>query len=147
MLSEKIDEDLKSAMKNKKEALTATLRMLKAAIQNKEIEKKTKPLQDSDLLELIQKQIKQRKDSIADFEKANRQDLLKKETAEVGILEQYLPKQLSDEELKSIVQKAVLSAGAKSKADMGKVMKEVLPQVVGKADGKRVSQIVGSLLP
>ena len=146
MLLEKIELDLKTAMKSKNEAVTGTLRMLKAAIKNKEIEKKAKSLSEEELLEIIQKQLKQRKDSISDFEKASRQDLVQKEKAEVSILEQYLPRQLSDEELKVIVQKAVQSIGAKSKADMGKVMKEVMPQIAGKADGKRVNQAVASLL-
>ena len=80
-------------------------------------------------------QIKQRKDSIADFEKANREDLVEKETGEVTILKQYLPKPFSEAELKALIQKAVQTVGAKTKADMGKVMKEVMPQVTGKADG------------
>lgn len=146
MLTEKIEADFKSSMKEKNGTKLSTLRMLKAAIKNKEIEKKVKNLTETEILEVIQKQVKQRKDSIADFEKANRQDLVKTETAEILVLEQYLPKPLSELELKAIIQKAVQVVGAKTKADMGKVMKEVMPQVTGKADGKQVSQILSALL-
>ena len=146
MLMEKIEADLKNAMKEKNEIKLSTLRMLKAALKNKEIDKKVKSLSETDILEAIQKQVKQRKDSIADFEKANRQDLIKKETAEVSILEQYLPKPFSEAELKALIQKAVETVGAKTKADTGKVMKEIMPQIVGKADGKQVNQILSTML-
>ncbi len=146
MSLEKIDADLKTAMKERNEIKLGTLRMLKAAIQNKEIDKR-KPLSDQEILEVVQKQVKQRKDSIVEFEKANRQDLLKKETAEIVILEQYLPKQLSESELKAIIEKAIQTTGAKAKADRGKIMKEVMPQIAGRADGKQVNQIVSLLLP
>lgn len=146
MLIEKIDSDLKHAMKEKNEVVVSTLRMLKAAVKNKEIEKKVKNLPEEDLLDIIQKQVKQRKDSISDFEKANRQDLVKKEKGEILILEQYLPRQLTEVELKDLVQKAIQKTGAKSKADVGKIMKEVMPQVVGKADGKAVNQAALSFL-
>ena len=142
----KIETDLKNAMKERDEAKLSTLRMLKAAIKNKEIEKKVKSLSETDILEAIQKQVKQRKDSIADFEKANRQDLVKKETGEVSILEQYLPKPFSEAELKILIQKAVQTVGAKTKADIGKVMKEIMPQITGKADGKQVNQILSTML-
>ena len=147
MLIEKIESDFKMAMKGKDEIKVGTLRMLKAAIQNKEIEKKAKSLPEQDLLELIQKQIKQRKDSIAEFEKANRQDLVKKEASEIVVLEQYLPTQLTEAELKDLIQKTIQALGAQSKADMGRVMKEVMPQITGRADGKLVSQIVSIFLP
>lgn len=146
-LAEKIESDFKNAMKEKKELVLSTLRMLKAAIKNKEIDKKVKSLSESEILEIIQKQIKQRKDSIADFEKANRQDLVQKEKGEAAILEAYLPSQLSPDELKNLVQNAIGTTGAKSKADMGKVMKELMPQIAGRADGKQVSQMVQALLP
>lgn len=146
-LSDKIESDFKNAMKEKKELALSTLRMLKAAIKNKEIDKKVKSLSEPEILEIIQKQIKQRRDSIVDFEKANRQDLVQKEKGEAAILEAYLPSQLSLDELKNLVQSAIQTTGAKSKADMGKVMKELMPQVTGRADGKQVSQMVQSLLP
>lgn len=146
MSLEKIDLDLKTAMKEKNVIKLSTLRMLKAAIKNKEIDKK-QALSELEILEIIQKQVKQRRESIAEFQKANRQDLLNKETAEIGVLEQYLPKQLSEAELKAIVQKAIQTTGAKAKSDIGKIMKEVMPQIVGRADGKQVNQIISTLLP
>ncbi len=146
MSLEKIDSDLKEAMKSKNEIKLGTLRMLKSAIKNKEIDKR-QSLSEPEILEVIQRQVKQRKDSIAEFEKANRQDLSKKEAAEIMVLEQYLPKQLSEIELKAIVQKAIQTSGAKSKADMGKIMKEVMPQIAGRVDGKQVNQMVSGLLP
>lgn len=146
MLIEKIDLDLKSAMKNKQEAIVSTLRMLKAAIKNKEIERKVKSLAEDDFFDVIQKQVKQRKDSIAEFEKANRHDLASKEKNEISILEQYLPQQLTEVELKDLVQKAIQKTGAQSKTDIGKIMKEVMPQVIGKADGRAVNHAALSLL-
>ena len=146
MLTEKIDSELKTAMKEKDEIKLGTLRMLKAAIKNKEIEKIVKSLSDGEIIEVIQKQIKQRRDSIAEFEKANRSDLVKKETAEVKILEKYLPQQLTEPELTAIIKKTIETLGAKTKADIGRVMKEVMPQVSGKADGKQVNQIALTFL-
>ena len=145
-LMELIDSDLKIAMKEKKELSVSTLRMLKAAIKNKEIDKRVKSLSDQEILEVFQKQVKQRKDSIAEFEKANRLDLVNKEKSELAVLEGYLPKGLSETELKALIQKAIQTAGAKTKADVGRVMKEVMPQVAGRADGKTINQIALSLL-
>ena len=145
MLSEKIDLNIKESMKEKNELRLSTLRMLKAAIKNKEIDKKEK-LSEPEILDLIQKQVKQRKDSISEFQKAGRQDLIDKETKEIGVLELYLPKQLTEAELKDLIEKAIQKTGAKVKADMGKIMKEVMPQIAGRADGKQVNQIASSLL-
>lgn len=146
MLYDQILEDLKGAMKEKNEIKLSAIRMLKSAMQNKAIEKKVKSLTDEDILDLIQKQIKQRKDSIEQFKKGNREDLVAKETREIEILQQYLPKQLSPDELKAIVADAIKVVGATSAADMGKIMKEVMPKVKGKADGKAVNAAVSELL-
>ena len=145
-LTERIDSDLKTAMKEKNELTLSTIRMLKAAIKNKEIDKKVKALSDQEILEVLQKQVKQRRDSIAEFEKAKRTDLVNKEKSEAAILEKYLPKGLSEVELKALIEKAIQTAGAKTKADVGRVMKEVMPQVAGRADGKAINQIALSLL-
>jgi uncharacterized protein YqeY len=145
-LLERIDSDLKIAMKEKNELTLSTLRMVKAAIKNKEIDKKIKALPDPEVVEVLQKQVKQRKDSITEFEKANRTDLANKEKNEVTIIEKYLPKGLGEAELKAIIQKAIQASGAKTKADLGRVMKEVMPQVAGRADGKAINQIALSLL-
>ena len=147
MLIEKIETDFKGALKGRNEIVLSTLRMLKAAIKNKEIDKKVKVLSEPEILEVIRKQIKQRRDSISEFEKAKRLDLVDKEKRELAALEQYLPCQLTEGELKTLIQKAIQEAGAKTKADMGKVMKAIMPQVTGKADGKQVSQLVSQLLP
>ena len=147
MLSQKIELDFKEAMKQKNEIKLSTLRMLKAAIKNKEIEKKVKSLDEQDLLDTIQKQVKQRKDSIAEFQKANRQDLVQKEMKEAAILEQYLPQRLSEQELKGIIKEAISACGATCKNDLGKLMKELMPRVKGRADGKEVSSLASSLLP
>lgn len=146
MIIAQIDTDLKNAMKEKNELKLATLRMLKAAIKNKEIEKKVKALSDDEVLEAVQKQIKQRRDSIAEFQKANRKDLADKESGEIAILEHYLPKQLSQEELKGLIQETIKTLGATSKQDVGRVMKEVMPKVKGRADGKQINQVALSLL-
>ena len=145
MSLEKIEMDLKAAMKEKNEIKLGTLRMLKAAIKNKEIDKK-QPLTETEILDVIQKQVKQRKDSMTEFEKAGREDLLKKEKAETEILLQYLPQQLNEAELKTIIEKAIQNTGAKTKADIGKIMKEVMPQIAGRSDGKQVNLIVSQLL-
>ena len=146
MLLERIDTDLKAAMKEKNTLRLETLRMLKAAIKNKEIEKKVKALNDEEIVEAIQKQIKQRRDSIAEFQKANRKDLIDKETREIQILELYLPQQLSEAELKGLIQEAIKATGATSKQDVGRIMKEVMPKIKGRADGKQINQVALSLL-
>jgi uncharacterized protein len=146
MLLEKINADLIAGMKSKDMTKVNTLRMVKSAVKNKAIEKKVDTLPEEAVLDVIQKQVKQRRDSVAEFKKAKRDDLVDKETQEITILESYLPKQLPDDELKDIVQKAIEKTGAKGKADMGKVMKEVMAEAKGRADGKRISGLVGSLL-
>lgn len=145
-LLQTLEQNLLEAMKAKNEQKVLTLRMAKAAILNAAIEKKKNALEDVEILEVLQKQVKQRRESIDSFEKAGRQDLAAKEKAELEILSSYMPKQLSDEEIKSLVQKAIQSSGAKVKADAGKVMKVLMPEVKGKADGKRVNEILLSLL-
>ena len=146
MLNDQIAEDLKNAMKTRDVQTLSTIRMLKAAMQHKMIDKKVKVLPDEDILEIIQKQIKQRRDSIAEFEKGGRKDLVEKEQKEIQILQKYQPKQLSHDELKSIVQEVIKSVGAASKTEIGKVMKELMPKVKGMADGREVNQIVSELL-
>lgn len=145
-LEERIDADLKEALKSKDAVRVSTLRMLKAGMQNLAIEKRVEKLEDKDVISVISKQVKQHHDSIEGFTKGARQDLVDKEKAELAILESYMPKQLSSEELKTIVKSAIEKIGATSKADMGKVMKAVMEQVQGQADGKLVSQLVSEAL-
>ncbi len=146
MLNEQIITDLTTSMKQRDELKTSVLRMLKSAVKNKAIEKKVQSLDDSEILSVIQKEIKQRRDSIEEFKKAGRLELVAKEEKEVQILECYLPKQLTDDDLKNLVLSIITQTGAKSKADMGKVIKEVMAKAQGQADGKRISSVVASSL-
>lgn len=146
MLSEKINEDLKAAMKSKDTLRMDTLRMLKAAVNNYLIEKKKVIAEDPEILTLIQKQVKLRLDSIESYKKGGRQDLAQKEAKEQALLEVYLPKPLSDAELTDLVKQTISRSGAKTKADVGRVMKEAVVAAQGRADGKRINQIALSLL-
>ena len=146
MLEKKINDDLKGAMKEKKTIKIETLRMLKAEIKNVTISKKGTSLEDKDVFQIISRQIKQHRDSIETFSKGGREDLVEKEKQELEILQSYLPKQLSKEEIVSIVKQAIVETGAASRSDMGKVMKVVMEKVRGAAEGKVVSQIVAEQL-
>ena len=146
MLSQKIEEDIIIAMKGKDSIKVQTLRMLKAALGNFLIEKKKNTAEDAEVITLIQKQVKMRQESIDTYKKAGREELASKEAQEKAILETYLPKGFTDEELAAIVKAAIQQTGAIAPADMGKVMKEVLPKVQGRADGSKISQLVNSLL-
>jgi hypothetical protein len=145
-LTEQIEKDVIEAMKAKDRVKVSTLRMLKSALGNYLISTKKDKADDAEILGLITKQAKQRRESIESFEKAGRKDLADKEKAELAILEGYLPKQLSDEELAAEVKKAIEISGAKGPADMGKLMKTLMPAIQGKADGKRVQATVKSIL-
>jgi len=152
-LKEKIQEDLNSAIKSKREIETSTLRMLSAAILNKEKEKRYKsgksediPLIDEEIIEVVFNEVKKRKEAIELYEKGNRQELADKEKKEAEILQKYLPEQLTEEEVKKLVKEAIAKVGAKEQKDMGKVMAELMPQVKGKADGGLVSKVVKELL-
>ena len=146
MLAQRIEDDFKVALKAKDQLKVETLRMLKAALTNFLIEKRKDQAEDPEVVNLIQKQVKQREDSIEGFKKGNRKDLVDQETREKAILEAYLPIPLSDAELEAIVKKAIQQSGAKGKGDMGKVMKEAMTLAQGRADGKRVSQLATALL-
>ncbi len=149
-LEEKLDADLKEAMKAKVEVKVSTLRMLRAGMKNLAIEKKVEKLEDKDILGVIAKQIKQHKDSIEQFAKGNRQDLVDKEKAELEILESYMPKLLSADELKGVIKSAIEKVGAKGRSDMGKVMKAAMEEAkgatAGAVDGKMLSQMVAEEL-
>ncbi|MFA6599409.1 MAG: GatB/YqeY domain-containing protein [Candidatus Omnitrophota bacterium] len=148
MLNEqKLSEDIKEAMKSKDVDRLSTLRLVKAAITSYQIERKQEALEEADILQILQKQAKQRRESIESFEKAGRTELADKEKRELSILESYLPEQLSPEKLQSILEEAIRQCGATSRKDAGKVMKEVMPKVKGKADGKAVNELLAKLLP
>lgn len=145
-LHKKIENDLREAQLAKDSLKTSVLRFLKASLINLSIEKKTDQLSDELTLQVIQRQIKQHKESIDQFKKANRTDLVSKEGEELKILESYLPQQLTDGELSAIVQSAVKSTGAKSKKEFGLVMKEAMKETAGRADGKKISQMVNKAM-
>ena len=141
-LNEKVGSDITAAMKAKDAARLSALRMLKAAIMNKGVEK-GRDLDDAEVLQVVSSLVKQRRDSIEQFQKAGRTDLVDKETAEVGVLEQYLPPAASAEEIDAAVAAAIAETGASTPKDMGKVMKAVMPKLAGKnADGRAVNEAV-----
>ena len=144
-LLEKIDQDLKQSMMGKEEARVSVLRFLKSAIQYVTIEKNG-ALNDAEILQVIQKQIKQRRESIQQFAQAGRKDLAAKEENEVRILEGYLPKQLSDDELKRVVEQEIQLQGAAGKKDFGRMMKHLNEKLAGGADNKRLSEMLGQRL-
>ncbi|MFB5266157.1 GatB/YqeY domain-containing protein [Paenibacillus enshidis] len=144
-LSERLNEDMKQAMKSKDKFKLSTIRMVRSTIKNLEIELK-RDLDDNELLDILSREIKQRKDALQEFEKAGRDELAESNKAEIEILSQYLPVQLTEEEIKVIVQQTIQETGASSKADMGKVMAALMPKVKGRADGKLVNQAVQQFL-
>ena len=144
-LRDQIDVDIKSAMKSGAKDKVSALRMLSAAIKNKQIEKRA-PLVDGEIVDTVRSLIKQRKDSIEQFAKGGRQDLVDKETAEVAVLEVYLPQQMAREEIEKIVREVIAQTGAQGAKDMGKVMKALVPLLAGRADNKLVSELVKSSL-
>ncbi|HYG67527.1 MAG TPA: GatB/YqeY domain-containing protein [Anaeromyxobacteraceae bacterium] len=144
-LKERLDADLKSAMRDKDALKLSVIRMLKSAIKYREIEV-MKPLDDAGVITVLSSEIKRRRDSVEQYRAGNRQDLVEKEEAEIAILQGYLPAQLSEDELRAKVDAAIASTGAKGPKDMGAVMKALLPEVQGRADGKVVSELVKSRL-
>lgn len=141
-LKERIDADLKDSMRQKNELSTSVLRMLKSAVKYKEVEPGASALDDAGITAVIGTLIKQRRDSVEQFRAAGRAELAEKEEKEIAILQSYLPKQLSAEELAQEVRAAIASSGAKSPKDMGAVMKALMPKVQGKAEGKTISEAV-----
>ncbi len=144
-LKERIQEDMKKAAKERNSLALSALRMALAAIKNKEIEAREEIGEDV-VLKVLATMVKQRKESIDLYDKGGRTDLAEKEAAEIVVLEQYLPKALSDAEVETLVRETILSVGGKTSADMGRVMKELMPKVAGRADGKAVNEIVRRLL-
>lgn len=144
-LKDKLTEDLKQAMRQGDEQRRSTLRLVMAAIKNAEIEKR-RELEEGELLAIIAKEAKQRHESIAQFEKGGRQDLADREEAELQILLAYLPEQLSREDIEAQARQIIEEVGAASPAQMGQVMRRLMPLMQGKADGKLVSQVVKELL-
>jgi uncharacterized protein YqeY len=149
MLKEKLREELKAAMRAKDEVRLRTIRSLTAALMAREIELRqggTATLTDEQELAVVQKQAKQRRDSIEQFRAAGRDDLVRHEQEELDVIESYLPRQLGDEEIRSIVQEVIQATGATSMKEMGRVMGPVMERLRGRADGKRIQEVVRSLL-
>lgn len=144
-LKDRITEDMKAAMRAKDTPRLETIRMLRAAIQRREVDEQT-TLDDDGVLAVIEKQIKQARDSIEQFRAGNRDDLADKEQVSVDILSEYLPEPLGDDELDALIREAITDTGAASMKDMGKVMGRLKPQIQGRADMGGVSARVKSLL-
>jgi len=146
-LQERLLSDMKEAMRAKEagKLRLTVIRMVRASIKNAEINKK-RDLNDEELLEILTREVKQRRDALSEYEKANRQDVVDSLKEEIKILEGYLPEQLTEAEIIQLVQEVIEQVGANSPRDMGKVMGTLMPKVKGKADGKLVNKIVKDLL-
>ena len=144
-LQERLQADLKQAMRDRDETRKSVIRFVRAAIQDREIEKRD-ALDDAGVIDVLSRQAQQRRDSIEAFEGAGRADLVEKESAELAVIQEYLPKQVSAEEVTELARAAISETGASGPGDMGKVMGRMMPQVKGKAPGKLVSGIVRELL-
>ncbi len=145
MLQEKLTADLKEVMKAGDKTRLEVIRMVRARIKNAEIAKQ-KSLDDSDVLDVIAKEAKQRRESITEFKKADRQDLSDKEEAELAILLKYLPQQMSREEILAAARRVIEEVGARGPGDKGTVMQNLVPQLKGKAEGRDINEVVTELL-
>jgi uncharacterized protein YqeY len=146
-LQERVSQEIKAAMLAKAADRLSALRMLKSAMGYAQIERKTENLPDAEVVAIVQKEVKKRRDSVEQFEKGGRAELAAKEKEEIAVLEAFLPKALSPEELEKLVRAAIQELGATSKKDMGPVIKAVQAKAAGSADGKSISTLVGKLLP
>lgn len=146
-LNERLAQEVKSAMLAKDADRLGTLRMLKSALGYAAMEKKVDSLGDSEFVGVVQKEVKKRRDAAEQFEKGGRPELAAKEKAEIIVLEAFLPKMLSAEELEALVKEAIAASGVVSKKEMGVVIKAVQAKAAGRADGRAISALVGQLLP
>jgi len=144
-LKAQLNEDLKSALRSGDKLRTSVIRLLTALIKNREVEKRG-PLTDAEAIQAVSASCKQRQEAIEQYRQGGRQDLVDKETAELAILQSYLPAALSPDELQTLVREAIRDAQASSPRDMGKVMALLMPKVTGRADGKAVSTLVREML-
>lgn len=145
-LKVKIMDELKEAMKAKDQVKLSTLRFLNSQIKNKEIDLRPKEITEEDIISVIKKSVKQRQDSIEQYQNANRQDLADVEISELKILETYLPQMMSEDQVKAFVLEAIKETGATEAKDMGKVMKAVMAKTKGQADNRVVSELVKQTL-
>jgi len=144
-INKKINEEMVAAAKSQDKLRLSSIRMIKAALHNKEISL-MRPLNDSEVLQLLSSMVKQRKDSIEQFAKGGRTDLVQKEEAELKVIQEFMPAQMSDEDVDALIKKAIEEAGAVSVKDMGKVMKLLMPKLAGVADGKVAGEKVKAFL-
>ena len=140
-LKQKLQEDLKSSMKNKDAIKKSVITLIRASIKQYEVDNRVE-LGDDEIVDLIAKQLKQTRDSREEFSKAGREDLVSKAEAEIEVLKEYLPQQLSEEELNKIVISTISEVGATSMKDMKKIMTSIMPKVKGRADGKLINELV-----
>ena len=146
MLEEQLQKDYFQAMKDRDTVKASTVNFLRAQLKNVRIEKRSETLEDKDVVTVIKKQIKQRQDSIEQYEKGGRKDLADKETAEMAILKSYLPEELSEQALQQFIEQAIRETGAQSMKDMGNVIKAVAAKAQGRADNRVVSELVKKAL-
>lgn len=146
-LQERLSQEIKSAMLAKDADRLSTLRLLKSALGYVLVERKTETLADADFVALVQKEVKKRRDAVEQYEKGGRPELAAKEKNEITVLETFLPKAMSPEELEELVKATIAELNAKSKKEMGPVIKAVQAKAAGRADGKTISGLVGKLLP
>ncbi|HXT39557.1 MAG TPA: GatB/YqeY domain-containing protein [Candidatus Angelobacter sp.] len=146
-LLERLAQELKAAMLARDADRLSTLRLLKSAVGYAQIERKTDSLSDPDVIAIIQKEVKKRRDSVEQFEKGGRLELANKEKQEIVVLESFLPKPLSASELEELVRAVIQETGATTKKQMGQVIKAVQSKAAGRAEGKVISELVGKLLP
>ena len=145
MLLEKLREDMKTAMRAKDALALGTLRMILAGVMNEDV-KQGKPLDDAGVMAVIQRGIKSRKDSVEQFTKGGRQDLVDKETKEIEILQRYLPKQLDEAATRALIERLIAEVGAQHKGDIGKVMRKIMSEHRGEVDGGLTQRILGEIL-
>lgn len=141
-LSDRLTNDMKQAMKNREKEKLTVIRTVKASLQNEAIKLGKNQLSEEEELTVLNRELKQRKDSLHEFDKANREDLVEKTRFEIEVVQEYMPEQLSEEELLYIIKQTIQEVNATSKADMGKVMGAIIPKVKGKADGGLVNRLV-----
>jgi uncharacterized protein YqeY len=140
-LVDRLTNDMKQAMKDKDKLKLSVIRMVKASVKNEEINQ-GKELSDDEVLTVLTRELKQRRDSLQEFEKAGRDDLAATARDEINVLMEYMPEQLSEEEIRALVSEVIQQTGASSKKDMGKVMGVLMPKVKGRADGALVNKVV-----
>ncbi|QSS99003.1 GatB/YqeY domain-containing protein [Pontibacillus sp. ALD_SL1] len=141
-LLERLNQDMKEALRNKEKERLSVIRMVKSSLQNEALKLGKDELTEEEELTVLSREIKQRKDSLQEYKSAGRDDLAQKDERDIEIIQSYMPQQLSEDELDAIVQETIAEVGATSKKDIGKVMSAIMPKVKGKADGSLVNQFV-----